>query len=312
MACVSEPSLIDPAICETPCNPAADCGLINSFRGGDGLGWLRNNFSHVDDACDDVDRAAIEESSNKTNPDLCGGSKKAALRLLQHAVRPQFRQPLRWGMKNPHSTYYVNVLRATYFPCLVYVNTVRDLDVMVSTSKHFSSRVQEAMRFGMLGEASGATLIAGSEANRRTRLAHAAPMQRFYGTFLRNVNVGLEVWLQRCLPGRSVQVPLQRMVALAPHAPSCVHAVARPLAHALRLELAFVLNATRAFAAQSLPLVQKSLAEAYAEQQRAANDSLVDVDRVKWRWPEGSTLEPTACQGVLLKDPTGTARSGAL
>ena len=58
MACVSEPSLIDPAICETPCNPAADCGLINSFRGGDGLGWLRNNFSHVDDACDDVDRAA--------------------------------------------------------------------------------------------------------------------------------------------------------------------------------------------------------------------------------------------------------------
>ena len=75
---------------------------------------------------------------------MCGGSKAAALRLLQRAVRPEFRQPLRWGLKNPHSTYYVDVLRATFFPCLVYINTVRDLEDMVAGSKHFSGRVHEA------------------------------------------------------------------------------------------------------------------------------------------------------------------------
>ena len=41
-----KPSLTDPSQCDLPCNAAADCGLISSYRGGDGLGWLRLNFVH--------------------------------------------------------------------------------------------------------------------------------------------------------------------------------------------------------------------------------------------------------------------------
>lgn len=296
MACVSQPTLTDPAVCELPCNAAADCGLINSFRGGDGFSWLRANFSRADHAhCDDVDRDAISQSANRSNTELCGGSKAAALRLLQQAVRPQFRQPLRWGMKNPHSTYYVNVLRATLFPCLVYVNTVRDLDIMVATSKHFSSRVHEAMRFGILGEKEGETLLAESETRRRREHAELARSSHFYGTFVRDVNIGLDVWMRRCLPGRSVHVPLQRMVAIAPRAPDCVRDVAGPLATALRLDVNDVLNATRRFAEASLPLVQKSLAEA-----RVAQLGIVSRGgAMAWRWPVGSLLEPRTCAGAL-------------
>lgn len=291
MACIGEPSLADPAICDLPCNAAADCGLINSFRGGDGLGWLRANFSLAQRSrCDDVDLSAVAESTNKSNADLCGGSKAAALRLLQHAVRPPFRRPLRWGLKNPHSMYYVNVLRETLFPCLVYVNTVRDLDVMVATLKHFESRVQEALRFGVIDEGAGSALLAHGQASRRRERSGVVPLQHFYGSFVREVNVGLEVWLRRCMPGRSVHVPLQRMVLLAPRAPECVHAVARPLAHALRLDVDSVLNTTRDFAARSLPLVQKSLAEARARQSSVAGAAT-------WGWPADTALEPSSCSG---------------
>ena len=162
------------------------------------------------------------------------GVPRVATKRVRSAVRPQYRKPLRWGLKNPHSTYYVNVLRATVFPCLVYVNTVRDLDGLVSASKHFGSRVQEAMRFGVLGEKEGDALARLAEATPKLRTTVA--MQAFYGGFVRDVNLNLEAWLRRCLPGRSVHVPLQRMVALAPRSPGCVFAVARPLALALRLE----------------------------------------------------------------------------
>ena len=293
MACIGQPSLTDAKICELPCNTAADCGLINSFR-GDGLAWLRSNFSHVaNGSCSDVDLAALENSTNKSSPDFfCGGSKRIALARLQQAVRPQFRRALRWGMKNPHSTYYVDVLR-TLFPCLVYVNTVRDLDAMVVGLKHFSGRVNEAMRFGVIDEDQGRALLDGSEAISRHGRAPTSSMQLFYGGFVRDVNVQLDAWLQRCMPGRSAHIPLQRLVAFAPHAPGCVLSVARPLSHALRLELGFVLNTTLAFAASSLPLVAKSMAEVQTLQRA------LHIDPSSWAWPKGSSLEPAACAGPV-------------
>ena len=303
MACVGEPSLMDPGVCKAPCNPAADCGLLSSFRGGDGLGWLRANFSRAHAPCDDVDHVAVAESANRSSLDHCGGSKAAALSLLHTAVRPPFRQPLRWGMKNPHSTYYVNVLRATYFPCLVYINTVRDLDVMVTTSKHFSSRVQEAVRFGVLHESEGEELVAVGEASRRRERASAPTMHHFYGSFVRDVNLGLDVWLRRCLPGRSAHVPLQRMVALSRSAPGCALDVARSLAQALRMEVGTVLNQTLRFSVASLPLVTKSLAEARAQLDGARGaDARQQQQRLAtWGWPGGSALEPAACvSGSLL------------
>ena len=39
------------------------------------------------------------------------------LTALRAAIRPAYRQPLRWGMKNPHSTYILGLL-LRYFPCL--------------------------------------------------------------------------------------------------------------------------------------------------------------------------------------------------
>ena len=122
MACINSTllSLTEPRLCMLPCNPASDCALINSFR-GPGTSWMRDNFSHA--AACHVDPTDVEASSNASNSEMCGGSKSAALRRLREAVRPEYRHPLRWGLKNPHSTYYVNVLRI-FFPCLVYVNTV--------------------------------------------------------------------------------------------------------------------------------------------------------------------------------------------
>ena len=128
------------------------------------------------------------------------------------------------GLKNPHSTYYVNVLRATVFPCLVYVNTVRDLDGLVSASA-LCSRVQEAMRFGVLGEKEGDALARLAEATPKLRTTVA--MQAFYGGFVRDVNLNLEAWGAARPDARFM--PLQRMVALA-RSPGCVFAVARPLA----------------------------------------------------------------------------------
>ena len=120
-------------------------------------------------------------------------------------------------------------------------------------------------------------------------------MQRFYGTFVRDVNLALDVWLKRCMPGRSVHVPLQRMVMLARQAPGCVLAITRPLARALHLDEAAVANATFRFAAASLPLVQKSLAEARAQQQRLASSS--HQAALEWAWPVGSALQPAPCAG---------------
>ena len=59
--------------------------------------------------------------------DLCGGSKRAAVARLQSAIAPAHRRPLRWGFKNPHArVLHVNALRKV-FPCMVFINTVRDL-----------------------------------------------------------------------------------------------------------------------------------------------------------------------------------------
>ena len=43
------------------------------------------------------------------------------LTALRAAVRPAYRRPLRWGMKNPHSTYILGLL-LRYFPCLACVH----------------------------------------------------------------------------------------------------------------------------------------------------------------------------------------------
>jgi hypothetical protein len=332
MACIGQPSLTDPAVCKLPCNAAADCGVINSFLGEglDRLAWCRSNFTRASAPCDDVERAALRGAANLSSPALarCGGSKADALQhILRKAVRPQFRRPRRWGFKNPHSTYYVNILRAKYFPvraapasapappsrtqssggvvsvprqCLVYINTVRDLDEMLRTAKHFGPRVKEARRFGVLDEATSVRLGAIGEAVGRRHRSDALDepdllaMQTFYGHFVKSVNLGLEAWAGRCLPGRTVHVPLQRMVALAPRAPGCARHVALQLAAALSLDAAEVVNVTRAFAAKSLQIVVAS-----RDQGREQRTRMLVREPSLLSWPTGSALQPTACVGTL-------------
>ena len=182
--------------------------------GGHGaLSWLRQssarNHSTASLSCDNVDEAAIKDAMDKPispkSTKLCGGSKIEAIRRLRHAVNPKYRMPLRWGLKNPHATYYVNGLRKL-FPCMVYVNTLRDLDVMVRTGKHFDSRVQEAVRYGIISE----------QAVRHVKSSPTAS-QRFLGTYLRRVNGGLHHWLARCMPRRFAHISLQRLVVRHSH-----------------------------------------------------------------------------------------------
>ena len=301
MACVTKDFLIAPAAqpedrrqhCDNlKCNTAADCGLISSFRTGKAVGghgaisWLRlghanSSVAHAG-ACGDIDATALQDAMRRST-DVCGGSKEEALKRLRHSVDPKYRQPLRWGLKNPHATYYVNALRRV-FPCMAYVNTLRDLDVMVRTSKHFDSRVQEAVRYGVITE----------QAARHARSSPAAS-QRFLGTYLRRVNGGLHRWLERCMPGRFAHVSLQRLVVRGhEHADGahCFGAVVMPLLRALEMEATpSTVNATRNFLVRSLPTVSKSLAEAAERPLRlAAGDEAA-------AWPEH--LEARACRGPL-------------
>lgn len=298
MACSSstKPSLEDKDVCELPCNRAEDCALINALRPAendtnrDALGWLAHNFSQAHSCHANPERvqSAMRVHGGER---YCGGSQTAAMEWLKQAVRPEYRLPYRWGLKNPHSTYHVSDYRVM-FPCLVYVNTVRDLDVMVALNDHFENRVNEAERYGFIT----------TEANREILRARKGSLttSNFLGSFLTRVNLRLEAWLQQCMAGRGVHVPLQRMVALAPQQPRCVDAVARPLALALRLPESHVRNVTHTFAASSLALVQRSIAEAHK--------AVPPPDPRRWRWPPGSPLEPSECGGVPYFKPAAAPK----
>ena len=306
MACTTTGLLSADTHCDLKCNTAADCGLISTFKtskavGGHGvLSWMRTrknlSSSSAPYSCDALDAAAYEDAMTKS-ADHCGGSKRAAVERLKQAVAPAHRKPLRWGLKNPHATYYVNALQKV-FPCMVFVNTVRDLDVMVRTAKHFDSRVQEAMRYGFMADAAAKEVQGSLEAS-----------QRFYGNFLRHVNEGLHHYLVTCLPHRFAHVPLQRLIvrgateeaaeprsappyAMPHHGGSCVHSVLSPLLRALRLpHTPRYVNATRRFLASSLPTVRQSLAEA------SKSTLTLDAKDEAIRWPE--VLEVDACRGSL-------------
>ena len=314
MACVTKDFLLpaaeqatDQGCTDLRCNAAADCGLISSFRTGRAVGghgaisWLRmarnssssSNHALLSPSCNAIDERALHDAMSRKVDKLCGGSKEEALKRLRIAVHPKYRQPLRWGLKNPHATYYVNALRRV-FPCMVYVNTLRDLDVMVRTSKHFESRVTEAVRYGVISEQ-----VAGHVK------ASPAASQRFLGNYLRRVNGGLHRWLEHCMPHRFAHVSLQRLVVRGHHhgagdhtgadahdAQRCFDATVRPLLRTLRLQATpAVLNATRSFLAKSLPTVRSSLAEAGRQPLRVSGDDEVV------RWP--APLEERACQGPL-------------
>jgi len=314
MACTSSPALVDRSLCSmrSSCNDADDCSLGNSFIAR--LSWVRDNFTVFgrlpsnEEACDGVvDRELLSESLNTSRDDLCGGSRAAALSLLRTAVYPDYRRPLRWGFKNPHTTYFVNVWMRNLFPCAVFVNTVRDVDELTRERKHFDHRVREAARFGMINEDVADMLSRDNKmawrrtsATTQSQLMEHAPLLRrvndFYSTFVRTVNVRLAMWAHFCVSAqRVVHVPLQRVVALASRSPACLEAVAHSLAGALRLDRAFVLNVTAHFAASSLSLVQKSLAEGHKLAPDLFVSSSVDVG-----WPRDSPLHPRACEGQLL------------
>ena len=58
----------------------------------------------------------------EANPSEKGFSMER-LTALRASILPAYRQPLRWGMKNPHSTYTLSLL-LRYFPCLACVHSL--------------------------------------------------------------------------------------------------------------------------------------------------------------------------------------------
>jgi len=58
----------------------------------------------------------------EANPSEKGFSMER-LTALRASILPAYRQPLRWGMKNPHSTYILSLL-LRYFPCLACVHSL--------------------------------------------------------------------------------------------------------------------------------------------------------------------------------------------
>lgn len=321
MACVTKDFLLptqrQPAesVCtDLKCNSAADCGLISSFRtgravGGHGaLSWLRaghnGSATHfglpMNSPCDITNTAGLTDALGRP-AEVCGGNKEEALHRLRHAVHPKYRKRLRWGLKNPHATYYANALRRV-FPCMVYVHTLRDLDVLVRTSKHFDSRVTEAVRYGLLAESS-------------VRHVHSSPAasQRFLSSFLRRVNGGLHHWLERCMPQRYAHVSLQRLVVRAravggqpiddaAAADACFVAVVRPLLRVIEMhETPRALNATRSFLKRSLPTVTTSLA---AAAQQPLHVALASGGALAW--PE--VLDVAACHGPIAVAKTPSPR----
>lgn len=152
IACVDEsrPRLFDPAVCNVTCNSAGDCKLINSFY-DPSLSFLHISWlgRRADASCGVHDHHALNLTMERQIPFSCNGTRAAAFLGIRESVRPEYRKRLRWGMKNPHATYFANVLRE-FFPCMVMVNTIRDLAEMGKSMKHYYSRVQEAKRLGWI------------------------------------------------------------------------------------------------------------------------------------------------------------------
>ena len=143
---------------------------------------------------------------------------------------------------------------------MVYVNTLRDLDVMVRAKKHFESRVHEAVRYEYLSESQAEAYDSWSQ-----------PIaQHFYGSYLRTVNGQLHQWLGRCLPHRFVHISPQRLVMGATPASTgadvqhagerCFDDALSPLLRMLKVDdWAHASNATRAFLISSRRTVMDSL-----------------------------------------------------
>lgn len=337
MACINgpKPLLLNASTCNMTCNSAADCKLLSSFRTTSPyqLSFLHANHTRTlggARACG-ADEALLRQSLDTPSSNGCGGTKAQAMRLVQSAVLPQYRRPLRWGMKNPHATYFANAWRQL-FPCMVMVNTVRDLSELARGMKHFYSRVQEAHHIGYISQAAAESLTGGRPSKRILRAALAPPQaaddaargrrantaaasdtkslerrsggalvtprverrytpQSFYVEYVRRVNLGLARWATICLPSRIVHLPLQRIVTVSRRSPACLDQGISPLVEMLRLDRSEALLAARLFVNSSFDLVERSILDTQSK-------ALFLPPSINISWPQ--PLEPSACRGPLL------------
>ena len=185
MACedpMFEPSVLDPA---EHCNKAKDFDLMGGKRQRTPLlVWLttmRQNLS----TCEVDDGAVTSLLHDLEATPAEKGFSPARLMALRAGVRPAYRQALRWGMKNPHATYMLKLM-LRYFPCMVYVHTVRGLPEMVRNMDHIESRIGEAATYGLLRP----EVARGGRDVRQVWLAG----------YLAKVNGGLVTWAASCMP----------------------------------------------------------------------------------------------------------------
>jgi hypothetical protein len=186
--------------------------------------------------CSAPDNVALEVDQER-GTDLLG---------MRRAVMPPFRERWRWGMKNPHATYELNVL-LRFFPCMVYVNTMRDISEMARKLDHFSHRTNEAHSLGWpIAPPPGSSV---------------ASVQQWYAEHVYHVNLAVASWASTCMPPNSV-VYLPAMNAARCSSAACNDHLAASLSSALMIEEGHVREQLGAYAQSSQPICKLAHDEA--------------------------------------------------
>lgn len=260
MAC--ERPLFDPAVLDerSHCNRASDFDLLGGKPMREPpLVWLGTGCELEDDLL--ARRLNASDGTGK-------GLDATSLRALRFGLLPQFRRPLRWGMKNPHAIYLLKLL-LRFFPCMVYVNTLRELPEMVRNMDHLRNRFEEADTYGLLQQSVAEGPLGAKQA--------------WLAGYLIRINSGLATWAARCIPPQRI-IYLSTMRLARCISDTCTAFVATRLANSLGLDPNSTHRAVGEFAWSSHKLVETSA------QQSAARPLLVRTQNgTPLTWPSTVT-----------------------
>ena len=222
---------------------------------------------------DQLDAALGAVSFTGRTDDFPSWRNISRLQMLERIVgdiEPAARRPYRWGFKNPSSTYYLNILRCL-FPCLLYLHATRDVGDLVQKdaftahddegTSQMESRAHEAVSFGLINQRE-----AGHLDQFRQRWASKSPpaaltgdeeaLLESYAGYIVDVNARVGAWVDGCMPGRVVPMPMDRLAVNGSFDGECLDEIASPLAAALRLERDAVVRTARSYARRSFDLLE--------------------------------------------------------
>jgi len=199
------------------CNKANDFSLTGDAAGHPSKpyllqqSFLRQNGSYVHKG------PCTDDSVKMGNGTGFADTKWSPTALAQFlaAVRPERRRALRWGFKGPKVTYMLNMF-LRLFPCLAFIDTLRDINELVRESHHSVDRVTEAFELRMIHEAipSSLPVIQYKQLQSLQRFYASHPMKRqaFLNEHIFTINSRLAAWARRCmLAGHFVSINIMRL-----------------------------------------------------------------------------------------------------